>query len=30
MVAGAARELKVGDPRDPATHVGPVIDNEAW
>jgi RHH-type proline utilization regulon transcriptional repressor/proline dehydrogenase/delta 1-pyrroline-5-carboxylate dehydrogenase len=30
MVAGAARELKVGDPRDPATHVGPVIDSEAW
>jgi RHH-type proline utilization regulon transcriptional repressor/proline dehydrogenase/delta 1-pyrroline-5-carboxylate dehydrogenase len=26
MVAGAARELKIGDPRDPATHVGPVID----
>jgi RHH-type proline utilization regulon transcriptional repressor/proline dehydrogenase/delta 1-pyrroline-5-carboxylate dehydrogenase len=29
MVAGAARELNVGDPRDPATHVGPVIDSEA-
>ena len=29
MVEGAARELKIGDPRDPATHVGPVIDNEA-
>ena len=29
MVAGAARELKLGDPRDPATHVGPVIDAEA-
>ena len=29
MVEGAARELKVGDPRDPATHVGPVIDAEA-
>jgi RHH-type transcriptional regulator, proline utilization regulon repressor / proline dehydrogenase / delta 1-pyrroline-5-carboxylate dehydrogenase len=29
MVAGAARELKLGDPRDPATHVGPVIDFEA-
>jgi RHH-type proline utilization regulon transcriptional repressor/proline dehydrogenase/delta 1-pyrroline-5-carboxylate dehydrogenase len=29
MIAGAARELKVGDPRDPATHVGPVIDAEA-
>ena len=26
---GAARELKIGDPRDPATHVGPVIDAEA-
>jgi RHH-type proline utilization regulon transcriptional repressor/proline dehydrogenase/delta 1-pyrroline-5-carboxylate dehydrogenase len=26
MVAGAALELKVGDPRDPSTHVGPVID----
>jgi RHH-type proline utilization regulon transcriptional repressor/proline dehydrogenase/delta 1-pyrroline-5-carboxylate dehydrogenase len=29
MVAGAARELKVGDPRDPATHVGPVIEAAA-
>ena len=29
MIAGAARELAVGDPRDPATHVGPVIDAEA-
>ena len=29
MVAGAARELNLGDPRDPATHVGPVIDSEA-
>ncbi|PZA13459.1 bifunctional proline dehydrogenase/L-glutamate gamma-semialdehyde dehydrogenase [Rhodopseudomonas palustris] len=29
MIAGAARELKIGDPRDPATHVGPVIDAEA-
>jgi RHH-type proline utilization regulon transcriptional repressor/proline dehydrogenase/delta 1-pyrroline-5-carboxylate dehydrogenase len=29
MIAGAARELKVGDPTDPATHVGPVIDGEA-
>jgi RHH-type proline utilization regulon transcriptional repressor/proline dehydrogenase/delta 1-pyrroline-5-carboxylate dehydrogenase len=29
MVAGAARELKLGDPRDPATHVGPVIDSDA-
>jgi RHH-type transcriptional regulator, proline utilization regulon repressor / proline dehydrogenase / delta 1-pyrroline-5-carboxylate dehydrogenase len=29
MVAGAARELCLGDPREPATHVGPVIDAEA-
>jgi RHH-type proline utilization regulon transcriptional repressor/proline dehydrogenase/delta 1-pyrroline-5-carboxylate dehydrogenase len=29
VVAGAARELKLGDPRDIATHVGPVIDAEA-
>ncbi|HZO46456.1 MAG TPA: bifunctional proline dehydrogenase/L-glutamate gamma-semialdehyde dehydrogenase PutA [Xanthobacteraceae bacterium] len=29
MIAGAARELKLGDPADPATHVGPVIDDEA-
>jgi RHH-type proline utilization regulon transcriptional repressor/proline dehydrogenase/delta 1-pyrroline-5-carboxylate dehydrogenase len=29
MVAGAAQELKIGDPRDIATHVGPVIDAEA-
>ena len=29
MVAGAARELKLGDPRAPSTHVGPVIDAEA-
>jgi RHH-type proline utilization regulon transcriptional repressor/proline dehydrogenase/delta 1-pyrroline-5-carboxylate dehydrogenase len=29
MVAGAAKELALGDPRDPATHVGPVIDEEA-
>jgi RHH-type proline utilization regulon transcriptional repressor/proline dehydrogenase/delta 1-pyrroline-5-carboxylate dehydrogenase len=29
MIEGAARELKVGDPRDPATQVGPVIDAEA-
>jgi RHH-type proline utilization regulon transcriptional repressor/proline dehydrogenase/delta 1-pyrroline-5-carboxylate dehydrogenase len=29
MIEGAARELKLGDPRDPATHVGPVIDVEA-
>jgi RHH-type proline utilization regulon transcriptional repressor/proline dehydrogenase/delta 1-pyrroline-5-carboxylate dehydrogenase len=29
MIAGAARELKLGDPNDPATHIGPVIDLEA-
>jgi RHH-type proline utilization regulon transcriptional repressor/proline dehydrogenase/delta 1-pyrroline-5-carboxylate dehydrogenase len=29
MIAGAARELKIGDPSDPATHIGPVIDREA-
>jgi RHH-type transcriptional regulator, proline utilization regulon repressor / proline dehydrogenase / delta 1-pyrroline-5-carboxylate dehydrogenase len=29
MIAGAARELKIGDPRDPSTHVGPIIDAEA-
>src|SRR3954447_16827195 len=29
MIAGAAAELNVGDPRDPAVHVGPVIDAEA-
>ncbi len=29
MVTGAARELKLGDPRDVATQVGPVIDAEA-
>jgi RHH-type transcriptional regulator, proline utilization regulon repressor / proline dehydrogenase / delta 1-pyrroline-5-carboxylate dehydrogenase len=29
MLIGAARELKIGDPRDPATHVGPVIDADA-
>jgi RHH-type transcriptional regulator, proline utilization regulon repressor / proline dehydrogenase / delta 1-pyrroline-5-carboxylate dehydrogenase len=29
MVDGAASELKLGDPRDPATHVGPVIDADA-
>jgi RHH-type proline utilization regulon transcriptional repressor/proline dehydrogenase/delta 1-pyrroline-5-carboxylate dehydrogenase len=29
MIAGATRELKLGDPRDPATHVGPVIDTDA-
>jgi RHH-type proline utilization regulon transcriptional repressor/proline dehydrogenase/delta 1-pyrroline-5-carboxylate dehydrogenase len=29
MIAGAARELSIGDPRELATHVGPVIDDEA-
>src|SRR5437016_12988380 len=29
MVTGAMRELKLGDPRDPSTHIGPVIDAEA-
>jgi RHH-type transcriptional regulator, proline utilization regulon repressor / proline dehydrogenase / delta 1-pyrroline-5-carboxylate dehydrogenase len=29
MIAGAARELKIGDPSDVATHIGPVIDSEA-
>jgi RHH-type transcriptional regulator, proline utilization regulon repressor / proline dehydrogenase / delta 1-pyrroline-5-carboxylate dehydrogenase len=29
MLIGATRELKVGDPREPSTHVGPVIDAEA-
>src|SRR5215216_964503 len=29
MIAGAAHDLVIGEPRDPATHVGPVIDAEA-
>jgi RHH-type proline utilization regulon transcriptional repressor/proline dehydrogenase/delta 1-pyrroline-5-carboxylate dehydrogenase len=29
MIAGAADELALGDPRDAATHVGPVIDADA-
>jgi RHH-type transcriptional regulator, proline utilization regulon repressor / proline dehydrogenase / delta 1-pyrroline-5-carboxylate dehydrogenase len=29
MIAGAARELDIGDPTDPAVHIGPVIDTEA-
>ncbi|HEY4774740.1 MAG TPA: bifunctional proline dehydrogenase/L-glutamate gamma-semialdehyde dehydrogenase PutA, partial [Xanthobacteraceae bacterium] len=29
MIAGAACELALGDPRLPSTHVGPVIDAEA-
>ncbi|HKS85197.1 MAG TPA: bifunctional proline dehydrogenase/L-glutamate gamma-semialdehyde dehydrogenase PutA [Pseudolabrys sp.] len=29
MVTGALRELRVGDPREPSTQVGPVIDSDA-
>ncbi|MBK5960906.1 bifunctional proline dehydrogenase/L-glutamate gamma-semialdehyde dehydrogenase [Rhodoplanes elegans] len=29
MLVGAAKELAIGDPRSPATHVGPVIDADA-
>jgi RHH-type transcriptional regulator, proline utilization regulon repressor / proline dehydrogenase / delta 1-pyrroline-5-carboxylate dehydrogenase len=29
MLISATRELKIGDPREPSTHVGPVIDTEA-
>ena len=29
MLIGAARELKIGDPRDISTHIGPVIDATA-
>ncbi len=29
MIAGAARELTIGDPRLASTHIGPVIDAEA-
>jgi RHH-type proline utilization regulon transcriptional repressor/proline dehydrogenase/delta 1-pyrroline-5-carboxylate dehydrogenase len=29
MIAGAARELRLGDPRDPSMQIGPVIDAEA-
>jgi len=29
MIAGAARELAIGDPRDPSNNVGPVIDADA-
>jgi RHH-type proline utilization regulon transcriptional repressor/proline dehydrogenase/delta 1-pyrroline-5-carboxylate dehydrogenase len=29
MIAGAAQELVIGDPRDIATHIGPVIDRAA-
>jgi RHH-type proline utilization regulon transcriptional repressor/proline dehydrogenase/delta 1-pyrroline-5-carboxylate dehydrogenase len=29
MIAGSAKELKIGDPRQFDTHIGPVIDAEA-
>jgi RHH-type transcriptional regulator, proline utilization regulon repressor / proline dehydrogenase / delta 1-pyrroline-5-carboxylate dehydrogenase len=29
MISGAARELAIGDPREVATHIGPVIDTDA-
>ncbi len=29
MIAGAARELLIGDPRDTQVHIGPVIDSDA-
>ena len=29
MIAGAARELNIGDPREVSTHIGPVIDRTA-
>jgi RHH-type proline utilization regulon transcriptional repressor/proline dehydrogenase/delta 1-pyrroline-5-carboxylate dehydrogenase len=29
MIAGAAAELSLGDPADPATDIGPVIDRDA-
>jgi len=29
MIVGAAHELRVGDPRDPAVQIGPVIDVDA-
>ena len=29
MIAGAAQELRLGDPREISTHIGPVIDAEA-
>ena len=29
MIAGAVREVGIGDPCDPSTHIGPVIDMDA-
>jgi RHH-type proline utilization regulon transcriptional repressor/proline dehydrogenase/delta 1-pyrroline-5-carboxylate dehydrogenase len=29
MIAGAARELRIGDPREPSVQIGPVIDADA-
>ncbi|HWG05872.1 MAG TPA: bifunctional proline dehydrogenase/L-glutamate gamma-semialdehyde dehydrogenase PutA [Beijerinckiaceae bacterium] len=29
MIAGAAAELAIGDPRDPTVQIGPVIDHES-
>ena len=29
MIIGAAKELRIGDPASPSTHIGPVIDAEA-
>ena len=29
MIEGAAREMRLGDPSDPAVDIGPVIDSEA-
>ncbi|MGI3777011.1 MAG: L-glutamate gamma-semialdehyde dehydrogenase [Janthinobacterium lividum] len=29
MIAGSAASLRLGDPADPATHIGPVIDDAA-
>ena len=29
MIAGAAAELKIGDPRDPSVQIGPVIDPDS-
>jgi len=29
MIIGAVKELKIGDPREPSTNLGPIIDAEA-